>query len=226
MFSYIKIPYLGRLICFGVVLFGSSACSPAQIKAIGGAVDQAIASKEERDQENPSIGTLSPVYDPDCSGDKSITVTMPISMDDTHAKHVAGDGEIDSDDWTELSLVYEVFNTGNAVFMNTTWTSQELNRNKSKGDTRFESTKKVKIWELPFECSTSRIVRVSSSDFGRNDIQSAYIRGSQHGFVGFDDYKNLKDIAIRFDGSGKSDRNKQALTASYDGELSVTLAAE
>jgi|GEM_PF-2444186 len=135
------------------------------------------------------------------------------------ASIVTGDDEIDSDDWTSVELSYSVriVNAGREIQLTLNWYSQERNSNKSKGNTRYKSSKTFTLFRAQ---SGSIIADIQGIDLSAN--REEYYRGEVHGFKPFPATGSLHDITVRVDADGGNDMQQQALTATLGG-FSVNL---
>ena len=132
------------------------------------------------------------------------------------ASTVNGDSEIDSNDWTRVSVEYKATVSQKTITLNLTWEAQELNGNKSPGDTRIKSRKTVVLYKVPSQCTKSVITGASGLDTDAS--QSREFRGPQHDLLPFaSSVGNIRDINVRFDGPGRSDHRLQQLEAVFKG---------
>lgn len=138
---------------------------------------------------------------------------IALATNASNASIVAGDGEIHSDDWTSVELAYTVKkqNGNRDLELSLTWYAQERNRNKTKGDTRFKSSKSFSIFSVDASCPGSVIKTIEGLVLvGRAE---QYYRGEVHNFVSFPDTGSLRNIKVQFDGPGRHDEQRQALEA-------------
>ncbi len=144
---------------------------------------------------------------------------FPVRTTGGDASIVTGDDEIDSDDWTSVELSYSVriVNAGREIQLTVIWYSQERNSNKTKGNTRYRSSKTFTLFRAQ---SGSVIDNVQGLELSANGEE--YYRGEVHGFKAFPATGSLHDITVRVDASGGHDMQQQALTATLGG-FSVNL---
>jgi hypothetical protein len=149
----------------------------------------------------------------------AVTRTVaPVSVA-TNASDLAdrdGDTEIDSDDWTRVGVSYGMeTRNGRALELVLTWHAQELNRNKSRGDTRFESKKRIPVFAIDAGCPDARILRTSG--LTKRASKSHDFNGERHGFHAFPDTGSLVNLKVQFDAKGRKDHQVQALTGTLSG---------
>ena len=139
---------------------------------------------------------------------------FPIRTTGSEARIETGDDEIDSDDWTSVELSYSVriVNSRRAIELTLNWYSQERNDNKSKGNTRYKSSKTFPLFTAP---SGSVIDDVQGIELSSNNEK--YYKGEVHGYQDFPTTGSLEGIKVRVDGPGGSDKQLQALTATLRG---------
>lgn len=137
------------------------------------------------------------------------------------ASIVTGDDEIDSDDWTSVELSYSVriVNASREIQLTVDWYSQERNSNKSKGNTRYRSSKTFTLFRAQSGSVIDDVQGINLSASGEE-----YYRGEVHGFKPFPDVGSLRNIRVKVDADGGNDRQQQALTATLGG-FSVNLKA-
>jgi PKD repeat protein len=134
------------------------------------------------------------------------------------ASIATGDDEIDSDDWTSVELSYSIrIVNGREIQLTLSWYAQERNSNKSKGNTRYRSSKTFTLFRAE---SGSVIDEVQGIELSANREQ--YYSGEVHGFKTFPATGSLGDIKVRVDADGEHDKQQQALTATLGG-FSVNL---
>jgi hypothetical protein len=140
------------------------------------------------------------------------------------ASLVAGDREIDSDDWTsvEVSYAITIVNARREIQLRVEWYAQERNSNKSKGNTRFMSSKNYTVFNIASCCPGTMIDNVTGIDMSANREQ--YYQGEAHGYKPFPTTGSLQNIKVKFDGAQANDLTLQALTATLTG-FSVKLRA-
>jgi hypothetical protein len=165
----------------------------------------------------PPPKTESPVPSPPvsvqplCPKSTAQTSSQTVSTSDEDAKVVSGDSEVDSDDWTRVEVAYTLAlsPSGKSLELHIEWFVQELNKNKSFGDTRILSRRKVTLYSVDQKCTDSRILSFSAKD-GKlsNDF-----RGKVHSLSPFPDVGVLRNVRVRFDGPGRDDVRQQRLTA-------------
>jgi PKD repeat protein len=130
------------------------------------------------------------------------------------ASIAAGDDEIDSDDWTSVEVSYSVriVNSGREIQLILNWYSQERNSNRSKGNTRYKSSKTFTLFSAQ---SGSVIDGVQGIELSGSEEH--YYSGEVRGFKPFPTTGSLHDITVRIDASGGHDMQQQALTATLGG---------
>jgi PKD repeat protein len=147
--------------------------------------------------------------------------SFQVSTSGNDASIATGDDEIDSDDWTSVELSYSVriVNSRREIQLAVDWYSQERNSNKSKGNTRYKSSKTFTLFTAP---SGAVIDEVRGLVLSANGEQ--YYSGEAHGFKTFPSTGSLRNIRVKFDADGGHDRQQQGLTATL-GAFSVILKA-
>ena len=155
------------------------------------------------------------------------TVTVPskvISTDGSNARVVAGDAEIDSDDFTKVGVSYKVKRTQNnrGIQLSLNWYAQELNKNHSKGDTRIASEGTFPIFSVESSCPESQIL--SLDGLTTSDSAPTEYSGRVHTYSPFPPTGSLTNIKVRFDGPTSKDTKEQALRANV-AEFTVRLSA-
>jgi hypothetical protein len=146
----------------------------------------------------------------------SATATVPafqIRTTGNDARIVAGDGEIDSDDWTSVELSYSlsVANGGQEIQLNLEWYAQERNSDKSRGNSRFVSSKTFTVFRVSSCCPGTVIADIEGID--RSGRGEEYYRGEVHSAKPFPVTGSLQNIEVRFDGDGGHDERLQTLKA-------------
>jgi len=106
---------------------------------------------------------------------------------------------------------------GREIQLTLSWYAQERNSNKSKGNTRYRSSKTFTLFRAE---SGSVIDEVQGIELSANREQ--YYSGEVHGFKTFPATGSLGDIKVRVDADGEHDKQQQALTSTLGG-LSVNL---
>jgi PKD repeat protein len=147
--------------------------------------------------------------------------SFQVSTSGNDASIATGDDEIDSDDWTSVELSYSVriVKSRREIQLAVDWYSQERNSNKSKGNTRYKSSKTFTLFTAP---SGAVIDEVRGLVLSANGEQ--YYSGEAHGFKTFPSTGSLRNIRVKFDADGGHDRQQQGLTATL-GAFSVILKA-
>lgn len=136
-----------------------------------------------------------------------------LSTNAANARIVAGDDEIDSDDWTSVELSYKInkTNDGRGLDLDLTWYAQERNSDRSRGDTRIVSSKTIPILDLGPSCPGLVIQEIRGLIMSSRGEE--FYRGEVHRAVAFRDTGSLVAIRVQFDGSGRHDEQRQALNA-------------
>ncbi len=149
---------------------------------------------------------------------------LKIVTSSNNASLAAGDREIDSDDWTsvEVSYTMTIVNARREVQLRVEWYAQERNKDKSKGNTRFMSSKNYTVFNIASCCPGTVIDNVTGIDMSANREQ--YYQGEAHGRKPFPTTGSLRDIQVQFDGPQSNDQTLQSLTATLQG-FSVKLRA-
>ena len=181
------------------------------------------------DQGNKEGNPITPVSEQPgqnthaCSGKRINVSNRPIDTSRSRSRTtlVSGDTEINSDDWSEIGFQYSIIQHPTTVELQLEWTAQELNRNKSRGDTRFLSSSSHVLYKVGPECHGAKIARIEGEGLGRRGGRTLNIPGEHHDYVAAGSYGQLRDVGIRFDGRGRDDQNKQALRADYAGMVVV-----
>jgi len=154
------------------------------------------------------------------------TVKVPdrnVKTSKSDAKIETGDNELGTDDWTAVEVSYRVKQTADkrGFELSVDWTAQELNRDKSNGDTRFRSRKTFSLFRVESSCPGSRII---GFDLPKDSARRRELyKGKVHGFKAFPNTGNLRDILVQIDGPGKNDDQRQALRGQFKG-FPVTLS--
>jgi hypothetical protein len=160
--------------------------------------------------------------EPTCKAKRFDVHDQPISTSGIDAKPVNGDSEIDSDDWTRVWISYKVAVLPKTVVMTLIWEAQELNSNKSLGDTRIRTEKQIELYRVSTECKKSVIT--GRSNLNISDSQTREFEGKQHNLTSFTrSVGNLRNIRVRFDGPGSSDHRLQQLEGVFSG-FSVSIS--
>ena len=133
------------------------------------------------------------------------------------ASLVGGDREIDSDDWTSVEVSYSltIVNQRREVQLRVEWYSQERNNDKSKGNTRFMSSKNYTVFNAASCCPGTIIENVTDITMSARDEH--YFNGEAHGYKPFPTTGSLQNIKVKFDGPQSNDQTLQALTATLAG---------
>jgi hypothetical protein len=141
-----------------------------------------------------------------------------------NARVVHGDAEIDSDDYTRVGLSYRIVKTPNdrGLRLELSWFAQELNRNKSFGDTRILSEKSFQLYSVDADCPDSTIEAINGLVL-EGSRETDY-RGKVHRFSLFPATGALANIQVKFDSTGRNDVGVQALRATVS-EFTVRLTA-
>jgi PKD domain len=140
------------------------------------------------------------------------------------ASLVAGDREIDSDDWTSVEVSYSltIVNERREVQLRVEWYAQERNKDKSKGNTRFMSSKNYTVFNVASCCPGTLIENVTGIDLSAE--REHYFQGEAHGYKPYPSTGSLRNIKVKFDGPQSNDQTLQALTATLAG-FSVKIKA-
>lgn len=164
--------------------------------------------------KNTSDAELQPAKPtPACAERTADVGPIKLTTNSGNTRIAAGDNEIDSDDWTSVKLTYSVTkaNANRQLKLTLNWDAQERNRNKSKGDTRFTSSKTFTLFSVESNCPGSVIKKISGLNTAGK--REEYFRGKVHGFAPFPNTGSLENIKVQFDGKGRHDEQRQALEA-------------
>lgn len=160
-------------------------------------------------------GCAEPAPPPDpCPARTATVVAQSIATGGSDAQVIAGDSEVNSNDWTRVEVTYGVEQADNdrSLRMTLTWFTQELNGNKSLGDTRIRSKKAFTLYSVPPECPDLRIARPQDLATSLTDSANDY-SGQVHGAVQYPDAGALREVRVQFDHRGGGDHNVQSLSA-------------
>ena len=189
------------------------------IGTLGGAL---FASWDKIFPPSPAASEITKPSKPTCKADRIYVRDQSIRTSGNDVIAVYGDPEIDSDDWTRVSIGYNIAVSQKTVVTTLVWEAQELNSNKSLGDTRIKSQKRITLYQVPTRCTNSVITDQSNLDVGAS--QTREFRGEQHALAPFaSSVGNLRDIRVRFDGPGGSDNRLQQLQGVFRG-FSVSIS--
>ena len=157
-------------------------------------------------KDSPTIDNVSCVAHTDVVDSKRIQTTK------FDARTISGDNEIDSDDWTGVELSYSIdkVNGDREIEMTITWYAQEKEKDRSPGDTRMMSSKVISLYKVQ-GCPELIIKDITGLELQGTQAEDFY--GEIHDFVSFPDCGSLRNIKVRFDGSGSNDDSQQSLTA-------------
>jgi hypothetical protein len=155
------------------------------------------------------------------------TVPVPsklISTDGSNARVVAGDAEIDSDDFTKVGVSYRVERTqdNRGIQLALSWYAQELNGNHSNGDTRIVSEGVFPLFSVEPSCPQSTTLSVDGLTTSASAARE--YSGKVHTHGPFPSTGSLTNIKVRFDGPTSQDTKEQALRANVS-EFTVRLSA-
>ena len=145
---------------------------------------------------------------------KTIAVDIATGGDDAWVSR--GDSEIDSDDWTRVTIESQTLGVradGRTIEFTLGWKADEGNGDKSLGDTTIRSRKTFYI-----DAGQPIVTILSPLSVGR---YAQWYRGELHTSQRFPDHGLLSNISVRFDSSGRNDPAAQRLTARlvFDVEL-------
>lgn len=145
------------------------------------------------------------------------TVAVPeqsIATSGGDAQVIAGDSEVNSDDWTRVEVTYGIEQADNdrSLRMTLTWFTQELKSNRSHGDTRIRSKKTFALYSVPSECLDLRIANALGLATSLTDSSNDY-SGKVHGVVPYPDAGALRNVRVQFDHKGGDDDKVQSLSA-------------
>jgi len=141
-----------------------------------------------------------------------------VGTDGGQARLVAGDREIDSDDYTSVELSYSlnIVNSGRELQLSIKWYSQELNRDLTKGDTRFMSTSNnYTLLNTEVCCPGTVIDKVVDIATTAKHVHT--YQGEVHEWKEFSNTGALRNIRVIFDGPGGNDQNYQGMQATFQG---------
>ena len=171
-----------------------------------------IAEKKRLDEiaEKKRIAKKEALIQNECGGRNVSVPSQDVATDRTNASLTAGDAEIDSDDWTSVQLSYSIDNSNDQVELNLTWHAQERNKDKSKGNTRINSSKTITIYKVKPSCPL-RIMKIEGLIM--NSSKEEFYQGEIHGYRTFPDTGSLKSIRVQVDADGRHDDRVQALRA-------------
>ena len=136
---------------------------------------------------------------------KSLKIT-----DGGHA--VRGDNEIDSDDWTQVAVSYDIVADASRqnASIEITLDAYECNDDKTYGDTHLRLKKKLALYSAPPGKKIRQIKGVAMSG-----TLSEYFKGKRHGPQSFEGkVGSLAGLTFTFDGKGRDDHKKMNLSAS------------
>jgi uncharacterized protein YjfI (DUF2170 family) len=171
-------------------------------------------------QDGPQITKPS---EPTCKANRFIVAEQSIKTTRNDVIDVIGDSEIHSDDWTRVWIGYSINVSSKKIVVKIVWEAQELNKNKSFGNSLIRSQKIATLYQVPIGCTNSVITNYSKLDINSSNTQE--FRGEQHTLASFTDrVGNLRDIRVRFDGPGASDDRLQELHGVFS-EFIVSISA-
>lgn len=151
-----------------------------------------------------------------------IRQSSSITTGPSHARLLAGDWEIHTDDWTLLKASYStrIVNNGQGVDLDITWEAIELQKNKNyrSGDTHIQSRRTIRIWQ---KSPNDSLLAVGIVRGGRGELLK-YVRGETHGWHTYSNIGNIVSPSISFDGRGRNDKERQGFSGIL--EWSVKLA--
>lgn len=158
-------------------------------------------------QENDSI-----IREAQCQSRTDYIRSRNIITNGSDARIISGDAEIDSDDWTGVELAYtiEKINGDREIQITIKWYSQERNNNLSTGDTRIMSSKIFSLYKID-DCPELVIKNIRGLELQGSETNN--FQGEVHNFVDFPDCGSLRNVNVRFDGSGSDDVPMQYLKA-------------
>jgi hypothetical protein len=133
-----------------------------------------------------------------------------------NASLARGDSEIDSDDWTLVTLSHQsllLLADGHTIEFVVEWQADEGNKNKSLGDTTIKSRKE-------FHIDIGRRVVTIASPLAVGKITQWY-KGKVNSPQAFPGSELLRNITVQFDRSGRNDVAAQRLTATLVFDVEV-----
>ena len=209
------------LLCMALSASGC-AMTPEQQEKFNEQLIKILENREKQDGKHP-VAEQPEQSIHACSGKRINVSNRPIDTTRSRSRTtlVSGDTEINSDDWSEIGFQYSIIQRPTIVELQLEWTAQELNRNKSRGDTRFSSSSSHVLYEVGPECHGAKIARIEGEGLGRRGGRTLNISGKQHDYVAAGSYGQLRDVGIRFDRRGRDDQRTQALRADYAGMVVV-----
>lgn len=144
-----------------------------------------------------------------------------VDMGMSHASVGRGDAEVASDDWTQVTMHYElrIGEGGHTVEASIRYEVNEGTSDKRFGDTKIVNERSsFEVYRLPNDDYV--ITRILSPTEGSNPGE--WFRGRVHDFVRYPDVGALQNIRLRFDGPGGDDGSIQAMQGVFDLELEVS----
>lgn len=140
----------------------------------------------------------------------------PFSVGSDAATKLAGDTEIDTDDWTYSLVDYklEVSPNKRSVIMKLRYDAREGNSNKTFGDTFFRIQKTLTVWSAPPTRFISNIMSPTAESKA-----TWHKGGGLFGGQPVDDFGALRNIHVTFDAAGKKDLDVMQI----DGEVAATV---
>jgi hypothetical protein len=142
---------------------------------------------------------------------------IPVSTNSSNSSVEEGDDEIHSDDWTSVKVSYHInkINDDCELELVINWHAQERNKDKSKGDTKITSFKRIPLLHIDPLCPSSKIIEINGLVLKAE--KEKYYKDERHSFNSFPNFGSLTNIQVQFDGKGPGDDQRQALEAVLKG---------